>query len=176
MKTPCTKNLCTKTLNMKAFCTKAFYIKAFYIKAFYIKAGLLLCLMFPLSSLHAADESLKDRIMSIMQHERRTDAEKARDANRKPAETLEFFRIREDMTVLELLPGGGWYTKILGPLLADKGKLHVAIGTNRVEAMIKGDPGFASTEVLPFDRSTMTRQPGSRRFSVPEFFLRGSQG
>ncbi len=51
--------------------------------------------------------------------------EAARDKWRHPLETLEFFGVREDMTVLELWPGGGWYTSILAPLVADKGKLVV---------------------------------------------------
>ena len=51
--------------------------------------------------------------------------ETARDKWRHPLETLEFFGVREDMTVLELWPGGGWYTSILAPVVADKGKLVV---------------------------------------------------
>jgi predicted methyltransferase len=49
--------------------------------------------------------------------------EVARDRWRHPRETLEFFGLRPDMTVVELWPGGGWYTAILAPFLADKGKL-----------------------------------------------------
>ncbi len=55
----------------------------------------------------------------------RTDKEKARDAYRHPLETLEFFGLKDDMTVVELWPGGGWYTEILAPVLHDKGKLVV---------------------------------------------------
>ncbi|HLT40353.1 MAG TPA: methyltransferase [Enhygromyxa sp.] len=49
----------------------------------------------------------------------------ARDAARHPKETLEFFGVERDMTVVELWPGGGWYTEILGPYLRDEGKLIV---------------------------------------------------
>jgi predicted methyltransferase len=52
-------------------------------------------------------------------------AEVARDKYRHPVETLEFFGVRDGMTVVELWPGGGWYTAILGPYLADTGKLVV---------------------------------------------------
>jgi predicted methyltransferase len=48
-----------------------------------------------------------------------------RDVYRHPKETLEFFGIERDMTVVELWPGGGWYTDILGPYLRDEGKLIV---------------------------------------------------
>jgi len=50
----------------------------------------------------------------------------ARDAWRHPAETLTFFGIRPDMTVVEVWPGGGWYTEILAPYLRQSGKLYVA--------------------------------------------------
>lgn len=49
-----------------------------------------------------------------------------RDQFRNPYETLEFFGIRPDMTVVELSPGGGWYTEILGPYLRDKGQFIAA--------------------------------------------------
>jgi predicted methyltransferase len=48
-----------------------------------------------------------------------------RDVYRHPKETLEFFGIARNMTVVELWPGGGWYTDILGPYLRDEGKLIV---------------------------------------------------
>ena len=50
----------------------------------------------------------------------------ARNAARHPIETLEFFGLRADMCVLEILPAMGWYTEILAPYLADQGRLYVA--------------------------------------------------
>jgi predicted methyltransferase len=68
----------------------------------------------------------------------RTAEERARDEKeRKPVQTLEFFGLRPDMAVLELVPGAGWYTKVLAPVLADRGKLYIAIGTTRVAAKLK---------------------------------------
>ncbi len=50
-----------------------------------------------------------------------------RDRYRHPLETLSFFGVREDMTVVEIWPGpAGWYTEILAPLLRDKGQLYAA--------------------------------------------------
>lgn len=109
------------------------------------------------------------KIRMALQDARRGEAEKARDDNRKPLETLEFMRLRDDMTVLELVPGGGWYTKLLGPVLEERGKLYISIGAQRVGDALKGKPGFASTEVIPFDSENFTRMPGSRRTTVPEF-------
>ena len=55
----------------------------------------------------------------------RSDRERGRDAARHPAETLAFFGVRDDATVVELWPGGGYYTAILAPTLAEHGKLVV---------------------------------------------------
>jgi predicted methyltransferase len=55
----------------------------------------------------------------------RTAEERARDTYRHPRETLEFFGVHENMTVVELSASKGWYTAILGPLLNEKGKLAV---------------------------------------------------
>jgi predicted methyltransferase len=67
----------------------------------------------------------QQRVLAAMQGEIRTPEERARDVNRMPAEILQFFRMRADMRVIEILPAGGWFTKILAPVLADEGKLYV---------------------------------------------------
>ncbi|MEY2853334.1 MAG: hypothetical protein RL030_466 [Pseudomonadota bacterium] len=67
----------------------------------------------------------QQQVLKAMQGEIRTPEERARDVNRLPPEILEFFRMREDMRVIEILPAGGWFTKILAPVLKDKGKLYV---------------------------------------------------
>jgi len=73
----------------------------------------------------ASPESFQQAVRAALQGEIRTAEERARDATRLPVEILSFFRLREDMHVIEVLPAGGWFTKILGPVLKDKGKLHV---------------------------------------------------
>jgi predicted methyltransferase len=57
----------------------------------------------------------------------RSAANKARDRYRHPKETLEFFGLRPEMTVVEIWPGGGWYTEILAPVLRERGKLYAAL-------------------------------------------------
>lgn len=66
----------------------------------------------------------------------RSTANKARDIYRNPAETLSFFGIKPSDTVVEIWPGGGWYTEILAPYLKDKGKLIVAAPTGNASANI----------------------------------------
>jgi predicted methyltransferase len=58
--------------------------------------------------------------------EHRSEKNAARDVYRHPRETLEFFGLREDMVVVELSPGGGWYTEVLAPLLAGSGRYYAA--------------------------------------------------
>jgi predicted methyltransferase len=56
----------------------------------------------------------------------RSDRNKARDQFRHPKQTLEFFGLRRNMTVVEIWPGAGWYTEILAPVLKGTGKLYAA--------------------------------------------------
>jgi predicted methyltransferase len=70
-----------------------------------------------------ADTEAKLRAILAMPH--RTEVTRHRDQYRHPVETLGFFGLRDDMTVVELWPGNGWYTEILAPLLKDRGKLVV---------------------------------------------------
>ncbi|MEO0437267.1 MAG: methyltransferase [Pseudomonadota bacterium] len=56
----------------------------------------------------------------------RADTNRVRDAFRHPKETLEFFGLEDDMTVVELAPGGGWYTEVLAPLLRRRGVYYAA--------------------------------------------------
>ena len=56
----------------------------------------------------------------------RSDAAKARDVYRHPQQTLQFFTIAPTQRVLEIAPGGGWYTEILAPYLHDRGTLYEA--------------------------------------------------
>jgi predicted methyltransferase len=65
------------------------------------------------------------KLATVLAGSHRSEKNRARDVYRHPVETLTFFGLREDMTVLELWPGGGWYTEILAPVLKDKGKLIV---------------------------------------------------
>src|SRR5262245_24788597 len=57
------------------------------------------------------------KLASVLAGPQRTSEERARDAYRHPRETLEFFGVRENMTIVELSASKGWYTAILGPLV-----------------------------------------------------------
>lgn len=82
---------------------------------------------------------------AALQGDHRSEAAKARDSYRHPRETLEFFGVSPGSTVLEMYPGGGWYTDILAPLLAENGTLYAAhMGVNESNYARRALGGFLS--------------------------------
>ncbi len=71
-------------------------------------------------------ESAAEKLAKVIEGSHRPEENKVRDVYRNPQQTLEFFGLRPDMTVVEISPGKGWYTEILGPYLKDKGELILA--------------------------------------------------
>ncbi|MGI4777115.1 MAG: class I SAM-dependent methyltransferase [Janthinobacterium lividum] len=104
----------------------------------------------------------------------RSTANRVRDAARHPLETLAFFGLRPDWQVIEVAPGGGWYTEILAPFLNPKGRLYAAHepadgtpGQQRARAAFRArlaaDPAIYRRVVLgtlPAERFTDIRPPG----------------
>ena len=78
----------------------------------------------------------ESRIADVLAMAHRSEANRARDKYRHPAETLSFFGLTEAQTVVEISPGGGWYTEILAPLLNERGTYLAALN----------DPEKASNE------------------------------
>lgn len=111
------------------------------------------------------DHSTEERIKAAMQADIRTDAEKERDRNRSPVETLAFFGLEHDMKIVELLPGGGWYTKLLVPTLAEHGKYYAAIGTGTIKRTLSEEPGFESMQIIGED-AEIWREEDSRFYSM----------
>ncbi len=62
-----------------------------------------------------------DTLRAAIANPARSEANRARDVYRHPAETLAFFGVRPSDTVVEIWSGGGWYTEILAPYLASGG-------------------------------------------------------
>lgn len=56
----------------------------------------------------------------------RSEANRLRDAYRNPRDTLLFFGLTPEMTVVEIWPGSGWYTEILAPVLRERGRYYLA--------------------------------------------------
>lgn len=110
---------------------------------------------------------LGEKIQAAMQSDIRSAAEKQRDRNRKPIETLEFLGLQDDMTVVEFFPGGGWYTRILGPVLRDKGQLYLAVGASRVDL---SPESLNKVEVLDVDAQLTPSEVGGI-FNISDFSL-----
>ncbi len=81
----------------------------------------------------AAPVSFAQRVAIGMDGSHRPAENIARNQYRHPQETLEFFGIEDGMTVMEIWPGGGWYTEILAPAMRDHGKLIIATWDPQIE-------------------------------------------
>ncbi len=75
----------------------------------------------------ASSADTEARIREILAGTHRSADNRARDGERHPAETLAFFGVQPDDKVVELWPGGGWYTEILAPYVKDAGELVVTV-------------------------------------------------
>jgi len=123
--------------------------------------------LFAASFAQAANE-IDAKVEAALAAEARPQADRDRDHNRRPIETLNFFGLKDNMRVLELMPGGGWYTRVLAPVLAENGKLYVAIGEGRVSERLLGQPGFEQVQRLE-TTSNLHRPQGSRVYTVDDF-------
>ena len=112
----------------------------------------------------ASAGEIDDKVQAALASDIRTEAETARDANRMPLETLKFFGLADDMHVLELVPGGGWYTKVLAPVLAENGRLAVSIGTQGAAAIIE-EQGW---DVEVVETGNFSPVEGSRLYQITD--------
>ncbi len=115
----------------------------------------------------AANE-IDSKVEAALVADARPQADRDRDKNRRPLDTLNFFGMTDDMRVLELIPGRGWYTRVLAPVLAENGKLYVALGTGRVSEGVLTEPGFEQVELLE-TTDNMHRPEGSRTYVMEDF-------
>ncbi|MDD3763071.1 MAG: methyltransferase [Nevskiales bacterium] len=89
-------------------------------------ARLLLAACLGLATTAPAQAATDTALQAAIAGPHRTPEARARDAARHPAETLAFFGIRPDMTVVEIWPGGGWYAEVLAPYLREHGQYYAA--------------------------------------------------
>jgi predicted methyltransferase len=115
-----------------------------------------------------AENEIDAKIEAALADESRPAEDRMRDRNRRPLDTLNFFGLKDNMRVLELIPGGGWYTRVLAPVLAENGKLYVAIGTRRVSDNVVNLPGFEQVELLATS-ANLRRPEGSRHYVLDDF-------
>lgn len=99
---------------------------------------------------------LADPISDAVNGEIRNE-QRARDEYRHPAQTLRFMGIEQDMTVVEIWPGGGWYANILAPLLAENGAYYAAHFP-----ITEGSPGFFVSSRKNFEKKVSEFGPYSK--------------
>ncbi|NND39555.1 MAG: class I SAM-dependent methyltransferase [Pseudomonadales bacterium] len=78
------------------------------------------------------------KIAAAADGDHRSEKNRARNAYRHPVQTLAFFGLRDDMTVIEISPGGLWYSEILAPVLKDNGQF-IAAG---YDVAVPGQPAY----------------------------------
>ena len=131
---------------------------------------LIAIVMLSLLGVAYAENEIESKVEAALADESRPAEDRMRDENRRPLETLTFFGLKDNMRVLELLPGGGWYTRVLAPVLAENGQLYVALRTSTVSEKVLVLPGFEQVEVLETS-SNVHRPEGSRHYVMDDFEL-----
>lgn len=86
----------------------------------------------------AMDTELVARLESASHGDHRSDKNKARNQYRNPMGTLAFFGLQPNMTILEIGPGGGWYTEVIAPAMRDTG-VYIA---GSYDIKIEGQPKY----------------------------------
>jgi len=105
---------------------------------------------------HAAD-GISPAITAAVADPGRPAADKERDVNRKPAEVIAFAGVKPGMTVAELGPGGGYYTRILAKAVGPKGKVYALLSPTAaarpgaLDAMNKLASDYPNVKVLTPD-------------------------
>ncbi len=128
--------------------------------------GAILAATLSLSSICAGAASIPGNIAAAVADGSRPDADKTRDANRKPAETLAFTGVKPGAQVAELLPGGGYFTRLFSKAVGSSGHVYALVPAPLADApadvpdfaarvkAIAADPNYANVSVVvePFSQ------------------------
>ena len=128
----------------------------------------------PAAAATAVEDAASDPWSAALEGPQRTADNKARDQFRHPRETLEFFGVTPSSKVVELAPGGGWYTEVIAPLVRDSGKLTITIadpagpegyyGTRQAKAFLERQKAeadvFGKVETAQIDYGFVTDDAG----------------
>lgn len=120
-------------------------------------------------AVHAATpaENAAKALQLAINNPARPEEDRLRDDNRLPLETMRFFGLRDDMKVLDIDPGAGYYTRLLAPVLKEKGEFYLAAGTDYVASTILKEPGYEHVKVVS-PKTTMHRPEGARHYVLGE--------
>lgn len=90
-------------------------------------------------------------IAAAVEDSNRPDLDQFRDDRRKPAETLAFAQVSEGMTIAEMIPGNGYYTRILAKAVGPEGKIYTFPGSEPrgpLSAALSKDPAYGNIEMI----------------------------
>ena len=99
----------------------------------------------------AAAAALPKNIAAAVADSARPDADKARDAERKPGESMAFAGLKPGESVIELAPGKGYYTRLLSAAAGPEGKLLVVASPKRPDAPADAPAPAAPIHALAAD-------------------------
>lgn len=110
-----------------------------------------------------ADTELRQAVSTAIDGAHRSSSHQARDAQRNPQDTLIFLELERQHRVIEIWPGGGYYTEILAPVLRDHGQLVLAnypaspdtgymgrMGQAMLDKLEENPEVYGQVEVVPF--------------------------
>lgn len=128
--------------------------------------ALLICAL--AASAIAAAPKVPAYIAQAVADKARPEADTQRDADRKPAETLAFAGVKPGDTIAELIPGGGYFTRLLSAAVGPKGKVYALPNQRKADAAadtpdpaarlspITSDPHYANVSVNPIKVADIT--------------------
>ena len=120
-----------------------------------LAVGLALTLA-PFTSVHAAD-SVPPYIAAAVADAARPEADRTRDADRRPGEVVAFAGIKPGDKVADILPGGGYFTRVFSKVVGAKGKVYAVVPDEMLKMRataadgikaLSADPGFANVAVV----------------------------
>jgi predicted methyltransferase len=108
----------------------------------------------------------------ILADPHRSQADRDRDRYRHPKETLLFFGIRPEMTVLEVWPEPGWYADVIAPLVRDRGKYYAAViepdpSSQYVTARLEGFHNRLAADPTLYGKTSVVTFPSAGTDVVP---------
>lgn len=107
-----------------------------------------------------AEAAPAKEVVAAVADKSRPEADTKRDADRKPAEMLEFAGVKPGDTVADFIPGGGYFTRIFAKTVGPKGKVYAIsppTGPNGQPApvlAIAADPQYGNITVVPIEAGT----------------------
>jgi predicted methyltransferase len=134
-----------------------------------IACSLLGVLAAPLAIAAAPASTVTDaQFAEVLTGDWRAPQNSARDVYRHPQQTLQFFGLRPEQTLIEITPGNGWYSELLAPLLKEHGQYIAAVvnpaasdyarkAADSLKQKFAADPAhYGKAQVIDYDPQTPT--------------------